>query len=211
MLRRVALVITDVWDELSASFIRVTRIRELGKMLPVTSNEPHGVTSQKTPFFIVTTVKTSNPTYDALHYIYFSSQNFLFLFFKHFALCFIFITTNLFFCSRYDQNISCKMLEIKFVHNLWQAQVPFLSGDEGCRELKAVINMAPARIYFIRSNIKTLKLACFWILGRPLQLGSSEDIYSDVYHLEGNFKTKLLYFEYIAVLEFLKPDTKTYR
>jgi hypothetical protein len=75
MLRRVALVRTDVWGELSASFIRVTRICELGTTLAVTSNrrvvpsssilvtlmkevgssetseEPHGVTSQKTPFF----------------------------------------------------------------------------------------------------------------------------------------------------------------
>jgi hypothetical protein len=109
MLRRVALVRTDVSEELSASIIRVTRFGELGT-LAVTSNrrtlrrtiqnivflrslrrllvtanvptspnlvtlmmearyvppkrlflqEPHGVTSQKTPFFIVTAVKTSN-------------------------------------------------------------------------------------------------------------------------------------------------------
>jgi hypothetical protein len=74
MLRRVALVRTDVSEELSACFIRVTRIGELGT-LGVTSNrrtlrrnvlmkevlsssetrflqEPHGVTSQKTPFFL---------------------------------------------------------------------------------------------------------------------------------------------------------------
>jgi hypothetical protein len=38
MLRRVALVRTDVSEELSASFIRVTRIGELGKMLALTSN-----------------------------------------------------------------------------------------------------------------------------------------------------------------------------
>jgi hypothetical protein len=38
MLRCVALVITDVSDELSASFIRVTRIGELGTTLAVTSN-----------------------------------------------------------------------------------------------------------------------------------------------------------------------------
>jgi hypothetical protein len=38
MLRRVAFVNTDVSDELSASFIRVTRIGELGTMLAVTSN-----------------------------------------------------------------------------------------------------------------------------------------------------------------------------
>jgi hypothetical protein len=65
MLRRVALVRTDVSEELSASFIMVTRIGELGT-LAVTSNrrtlldEPHGVTSQKMPFFIVTAVKISN-------------------------------------------------------------------------------------------------------------------------------------------------------
>jgi hypothetical protein len=38
MLRRVALVRTDVSEELSASFIRVTRIGALGTMLAVTSN-----------------------------------------------------------------------------------------------------------------------------------------------------------------------------
>jgi hypothetical protein len=38
MLRRVALVGTDVSEELNASFIRVTRIGELGTMLAVTSN-----------------------------------------------------------------------------------------------------------------------------------------------------------------------------
>jgi hypothetical protein len=38
MLRRVALVRTDVWEELSASFIRVTRIGEIGKRLCVNSN-----------------------------------------------------------------------------------------------------------------------------------------------------------------------------
>jgi hypothetical protein len=39
MLRRVALVRTDVSKELSASFIRVTRIGELGTTLAVTSNQ----------------------------------------------------------------------------------------------------------------------------------------------------------------------------
>jgi hypothetical protein len=39
MLRRTALVITDVAEELSASFIRVTRISELGTTLAVTSNQ----------------------------------------------------------------------------------------------------------------------------------------------------------------------------
>jgi hypothetical protein len=38
MLRRVALVRTDVEEELRASFIRVTRICELGTTLAVTSN-----------------------------------------------------------------------------------------------------------------------------------------------------------------------------
>jgi hypothetical protein len=38
MLRRVALVRTDVSEELSASFIRVTRIGELGTTLARTSN-----------------------------------------------------------------------------------------------------------------------------------------------------------------------------
>jgi hypothetical protein len=45
LLRRVALVRTDVSEEPGASFIRVTKIGELG-----------------TPFFIVTAVKTSNLT-----------------------------------------------------------------------------------------------------------------------------------------------------
>jgi hypothetical protein len=38
ILRRVALVRTDVSEELSASIIRVTRICELGTTLAVTSN-----------------------------------------------------------------------------------------------------------------------------------------------------------------------------
>jgi hypothetical protein len=38
MLRRMALVTTDVSEERSASFIRVTGIVELGKTLAVTSN-----------------------------------------------------------------------------------------------------------------------------------------------------------------------------
>jgi hypothetical protein len=37
MLRRVALVRTDVWEELSASIIRVTRIGEIGTTLALTS------------------------------------------------------------------------------------------------------------------------------------------------------------------------------
>jgi hypothetical protein len=39
MLRRVAIVRTDVSEELSASFIRVTTIGELGTTLAVTSKE----------------------------------------------------------------------------------------------------------------------------------------------------------------------------
>jgi hypothetical protein len=62
MLRRVALVRTDISEELNASIIRVTWIGEVGTTLAITSNrslqerrllqEPHGVKSQKTPFFI---------------------------------------------------------------------------------------------------------------------------------------------------------------
>jgi hypothetical protein len=66
LLRRVAVVRTDVSEELSATIIRATRIGEL-VTLAVTKRrflqEPHGVTSQKTPFFIVTAVKTSNLIY----------------------------------------------------------------------------------------------------------------------------------------------------
>jgi hypothetical protein len=40
MLRRVALVRTDIPEELGASFIRVTRICELGTTLAVTSVVP---------------------------------------------------------------------------------------------------------------------------------------------------------------------------
>jgi hypothetical protein len=50
MLRRVALVRTDVSEELTTPPKR--------RLL----QEPHGVTSQKTQFFIVTAVKTSNLT-----------------------------------------------------------------------------------------------------------------------------------------------------
>jgi hypothetical protein len=72
LLRRVALVRADVSEEPGASFIRVTKIGELGTAQAATSNrrtlrrntiqEPHSVTTQKTPFFIVTAVKTSNLT-----------------------------------------------------------------------------------------------------------------------------------------------------
>jgi hypothetical protein len=46
MLRRVALVRTDVSEELSASFIRVTRSGEIGTMLAVTSNR-RSISSQR--------------------------------------------------------------------------------------------------------------------------------------------------------------------
>jgi hypothetical protein len=54
LLRRVVLVVIDVSEELGASIIRLTRIGELRTTL--------AVTSQKTAFFIVTAVKTSNLT-----------------------------------------------------------------------------------------------------------------------------------------------------
>jgi hypothetical protein len=48
MLRCVALVRTDVLEELNASFIRVTRISELGTTLAVTSNRSSlGISSQR--------------------------------------------------------------------------------------------------------------------------------------------------------------------
>jgi hypothetical protein len=76
MLLRVALVMrTDVSEKFGSSFITVTRIGDLETTRAVTSNrralrrntkllqEPHGVTSQKTAFLIVTAVKTSNLTF----------------------------------------------------------------------------------------------------------------------------------------------------
>jgi hypothetical protein len=52
MLRRVALVIADVSEEISASFIRVTRIGEIGTTLAATSNRRRlpfslGISSQR--------------------------------------------------------------------------------------------------------------------------------------------------------------------
>jgi hypothetical protein len=92
MLRRVAVVKTEVSEELVDSIVSVTRIGELRTTLTVTSNllvtanvvfnspilvtlmmkficscettllpsllQPHGVTSQKTVFFIVSSMKT---------------------------------------------------------------------------------------------------------------------------------------------------------
>jgi hypothetical protein len=48
MLRRVALVRTDVSEEPSASFIRVTRIGELGTTLAATSNRRTSVLTRAT-------------------------------------------------------------------------------------------------------------------------------------------------------------------
>jgi hypothetical protein len=97
MLRRVALVRTDVSEKLSASIIRVKTISELETTLAVSSNskqlllvaanlvpsslillilimgailhpkrlflqQPHGATSQKSAFFIIGAVETSNLT-----------------------------------------------------------------------------------------------------------------------------------------------------
>jgi hypothetical protein len=95
MLRRVALVRTDVSEGCVASIIRVTRIGELGTTLAVTTyrscqllltlflpcwflsrwcwrryippkrrflQEPHGITSKKAEFFMVTAVKIWNFT-----------------------------------------------------------------------------------------------------------------------------------------------------
>jgi hypothetical protein len=86
MLRRVALVRIDVSEEPSASFIRVTRIGELGTTQAATSNrcsvrpllvcgltvlrrrnvspvmDELGFISQKTAFFTVMAVETSNFT-----------------------------------------------------------------------------------------------------------------------------------------------------
>jgi hypothetical protein len=56
MVRRVALVRTDVSEELIAPIIRATKIGELGTTLAGTSN-------RRTPSFIVTAVKASNFTY----------------------------------------------------------------------------------------------------------------------------------------------------
>jgi hypothetical protein len=51
MLRRMALIRTDILEEFSASIIRVTRIGELGTMLVVTSNRRTLRRNTKTLFF----------------------------------------------------------------------------------------------------------------------------------------------------------------
>jgi hypothetical protein len=63
MLRRVALVRTDVSEECIASIIRVPGISELGTTLAVTSNRRTlrgSHIAQKTAFFTVTAAKISN-------------------------------------------------------------------------------------------------------------------------------------------------------
>jgi hypothetical protein len=72
ILRHVALVRTDISEELSSSFIRVTRIGELETTLAVTSNRrtSHDVTSQKTTFFVFIAVKTSSLTSPKLFFIF---------------------------------------------------------------------------------------------------------------------------------------------
>jgi hypothetical protein len=54
MLRRVALVRTDVSEQLSASFIRVTRIGEVGTTLAVTGNDARLVFLRSVRLLLVT-------------------------------------------------------------------------------------------------------------------------------------------------------------
>jgi hypothetical protein len=67
MLRRVALVRTDVSEERSATFIRVTRIGELGTMLAVTSNRCTLVFLRSVSLLLVTaSVIPSSPIFVTL-------------------------------------------------------------------------------------------------------------------------------------------------
>jgi hypothetical protein len=85
MLRRAALVKTDVSEELSASFIRVTRIGELGTALVVTSNrrtlrrntdschsDEGGASSSETSILTRSTDVTSQKTPFSKYYVAFS-------------------------------------------------------------------------------------------------------------------------------------------
>jgi hypothetical protein len=67
MLRRVALVRTDVSEELSA-FFRVTRIGELGTTLAVISNRRTllGISSQRVRLLVTASVVPSSPILVAL-------------------------------------------------------------------------------------------------------------------------------------------------
>jgi hypothetical protein len=61
MLRRVALVITDVSEKLLASIFRVTRIGEMGRTLAVTSNLRRQKTLRSVRRLLVTTSVVSSP------------------------------------------------------------------------------------------------------------------------------------------------------
>jgi hypothetical protein len=61
MLRRVALVRIEVWEKLSSSFIRVTRIGELGTTLAVTSNRRPLRRNNKCQLLVTTSVVPSSP------------------------------------------------------------------------------------------------------------------------------------------------------
>jgi hypothetical protein len=66
MLRRVVLVRTDVLEELSASFIRVTRIGELGTTQAVTSNRRTHVFLRSVRQLLVTASVPSTTIFDTL-------------------------------------------------------------------------------------------------------------------------------------------------
>jgi hypothetical protein len=61
----VALITNALSEEFIASIFKVAKISELGFL-----QELHGVTSQKTSFFIVTAVKSSNLTIDNKNTVY---------------------------------------------------------------------------------------------------------------------------------------------
>jgi hypothetical protein len=72
MLRRVALVRTDVSEEPGASFIRVTKIGELGTKLPVTSNRR---TLRRNTWLLVTaSVVPSSPILVTLNVGYYKNH-----------------------------------------------------------------------------------------------------------------------------------------
>jgi hypothetical protein len=62
MLLRVALVRTDVSEEPSSSFIRVTRLGELGTTLAVTSNRRTLRRNTKGPLLVTASVVPSSPS-----------------------------------------------------------------------------------------------------------------------------------------------------